>query len=119
MKKYLFGLFAVALAVAFSAFTAPEVTSGNITTKYYRFDGATDADLEQMGDWYAETGEVTECGLEQTQVVCFIELPEAIAEETFLNNIIDAYKPTSVSALENAVDDYLSAFPNQVVKRPF
>lgn len=57
MKKYLFGLFAVALAIGFSAFTntgVEKAKNGNVTTYSYKYTGPTspgESDYESTSNW--------------------------------------------------------------------
>lgn len=50
MKKYLLGLFAVVLAIGFSAFTAPKAVKSNLTDPFwYKVDASTFQVLEVVG----------------------------------------------------------------------
>ena len=58
MKKYLLGLFAIALAIGFSAFTSvnvKKVTPSKFTTYYYEFTATsfTESDFENSNNWIA------------------------------------------------------------------
>lgn len=56
MKKYLFGVFAIALAIGFSAFTNPKPSNAPLTNAFFAFDYATyssptEADIEDESKW--------------------------------------------------------------------
>ena len=76
MKKYLFGIFAIAVAIAFSAFT-PESNQGTTTERYwyeltYDIDGVSNPRIESQSPVFAEKEEIeTGCQDTHTTLDCF------------------------------------------------
>jgi len=67
MKKYLFGAFALVLAVSFSAFTAP---SHKFATKFFVYIGTTDIGYANASNWQVSNSPFPDCdGVEKTCTV--------------------------------------------------
>ena len=89
MKKYLFGMFAIALAVAFSAYTTVDVFQ-------YKFTGNKISDLDQPSQWVeGEGGE--ECGFSGT--ACYVE--STASTLSAFRQLITNANPQTVAAVEN------------------
>jgi len=92
MKKYLFGLFAIALAIGFSAFTSAKSVKVNTQDFiwYYVEDGLTtdqlvfgDTDLESKDDAKIESG----CSDAVNQPICAAGFTETVLEGTSVSSL--------------------------------
>jgi hypothetical protein len=81
MKKYLFGMLAIAMAVGFSAFTTAKKTSSLTTTTFY-FDGALDdeLDVENKAKWFDEEALPSSCDPGE-EFACSIVVEDQYTEE--------------------------------------
>jgi hypothetical protein len=91
MKKYLFGILAVALAIGFSAFTKPVKTTGTV---FYHFDATQGFDdpnkIEDESNWIYDGATGISCP-ESDVKACSIE-------------VSDTYVINGTNALSSSVD---------------
>lgn len=74
MKKYLFGLFAITLAIASVAFTSKQ-------TYTYTFEGDNDSEIKNGELWF-KVAPSSECSVVMDPTICFVESTES-DEEAF------------------------------------
>lgn len=101
MKKYLLGLFAVALAVGFSAFNAPTVKFG---VKYMKFNSQSLSETRD-GSKYEEIEiqELPEC--EGNQLPCVIEVPDTIEDPAVDPDELTLHLTSTYSTTQEVVDE--------------
>jgi hypothetical protein len=92
MKKYLFGMLAIALAVGFSAFTKPAKENSKFATYYFEFIGtpsvASDLETETSTYWrYLGTSNSVSCPTPDQDKVCVIRVDEDHIDGTNLQNV--------------------------------
>ena len=91
MKKYFFGGIALMFAIASVAFTAK-------TTEYFKFNGTTNADLDDETKW--SLGQGSSCSANGT--ACYVE--SAAIDITEFRALIVSERPQSLEELE-LIDD--------------
>jgi hypothetical protein len=102
MKKYLFGILAVALAIGFSAFSTdhkkPTGKNAKFVDVWYDYTGAQNATERAKKANYTQHSGTLSCSA-TLDVLCGVKLPDVAGSnpaQADLNNI--------VAAIENAVD---------------
>jgi len=120
MKKYLFGILALALAVGFSAFTKPTTKSARTANeKVFRFDGNASSSLTQVEDptkWvYDELatpefncadGEDIPCGILVSEEFYHADNSTfKLNDQGYLTTTYPGGLPTGVELMEIAVDN--------------
>lgn len=79
MKKYLLGLFAVVLAIGFSAFTKTEnAKSSNLVSKYFLYTGGTQSVFTNYT--LDGTGESLPDECSQSNILCWIKVDDVMGD---------------------------------------
>jgi hypothetical protein len=105
MKKYLFGLFAIALAIGFSAFT---VASKKSPLVKFEFHGDNETQFQTSGQWELDATPEIECDEFASQkTACILEVDQAIAttvtNESTLVSYLASLSIDTYSEIDNAV----------------
>jgi hypothetical protein len=96
MKKYLFGLSAIALAVAFTAFTMPNKAKRSTTNEVFAFNYAAGSsllkgDVETESYWVYDAAQSLTTGCTgNTNQACKIEVDPAFIDATVTPHVLNS-----------------------------
>jgi hypothetical protein len=106
MKKYLFGLLAIALAIGFSAFTIASKVKKTPTVKF-EFHGLNETEFQTAGKWLKVVEfDITCDDFASDKTVCTLDVDQAIAltvtNETSLVSYLNGYLIDTYSEIDNS-----------------
>lgn len=90
MKKYLLGLFAVVLAIGFSAFTKSQPVEKKFATFYLQYNGSIGTAEKVISNYTQVSGTLSTCNLAQNRL-CWIVVDDADANGTIDQTELDAF----------------------------
>lgn len=106
MKKYLFGLFAITLAIGFSAFTVASKAK-KTSFLYFEFQGDNESEFGTAAKWIEADPLEVNCGdVEVEETVCTLSVDQSVAtsvtDATSLAAHINFYTLDSYVKIDNA-----------------